>query len=119
MPAVDSKGRWGLPIVARLAEDEINSQAPSSLVAADLALFLDQGGCIFYGYPRSDWRALAGREADRETTVEVGLGLADPEADPHSPVRTVALALASRRPDDPFIHVVWYPDPPGPTTTGP
>ena len=61
MPAVDARGRWGLPAVARMAEEEIKRQAPSHLVTRDLELFCGQGGCVFYHYPLADWEALVVR----------------------------------------------------------
>jgi uncharacterized protein YciU (UPF0263 family) len=110
VPALDNKGRWSLPVVAKMAQEEMNKQAPTHLTEPDLELLRNQRGCIFYHYPLADWDRLIGEEADKDNCLQVGLGIADPGADPTKPVRVVALALASRRPENPFIRVVWYPD---------
>jgi uncharacterized protein YciU (UPF0263 family) len=90
-----------------MAEAEMHTQAASHLADGDLELLRNHCGCVFYHYPLADWQALAGMHADKDACVEVGLGIADPGADANKPVRVVALALASRRPDNPFIKVVW------------
>lgn len=109
MPAVDKHGRLGLTVVAQMAEDEMNRHASTNLCPEDLKLIRDFSGAIFHHSPQSDWKALVGIEPDKDNWIEVGLGVADPGAYPHKPVRVVALALASRRPDNPVIRVVWYP----------
>jgi hypothetical protein len=93
-----------------MVEEQIQIHQSSQLRETDLELLQAGHGCIFYRKPVANWKALIGECADSENTLEVGLGLGGPDVDPDSPVRVVALALASRRPDNPFIKLVWYPD---------
>src|SRR5262245_58879473 len=88
---------------------QLPTSCPKKCQVQEMGRETEPCGCVFYRYPVADWEALVGMEADRDNCVEVGLGVADPGADPHKPVRVVALALASRRPENPFIRVAWYP----------